>query len=357
MAATYDQWVESLKLPVHKGYFNQDLRTTELAWWEKRKCNCAFVQFVGQEGVGEARLIEIPPGKSAAPWKFGLDETYYVLEGRGLATVSGLPELGQKTFEWQKHSLFMVPGQSIRQLSNVQGDRPARLLSYNYFPLAMQASEDPDFFFDNPYQPAPVATAESQEFYSAAKAIWTERGGGRYSWFGNFFPDMREWDRLDPLRSRGAGGRAVGIRFPNSPITAHMSVFPAGTYKKAHRHGPGFFIVIPFGEGYSIMWDEGKENQKVVIPWHEASAFVPPNRWWHQHFNMGKEPARYLALHPPLLIAAVAEAVKGNKDQIEYPDEDPFIRQTFEKELAKRGLKSLMIEEAYKDRDYQWRYD
>lgn len=42
--------------------------------------------------------------------------------------------------------------------------------------------------------------------------------------------------------------------------------------------------------------------------------------------------------------------------QIEYPDEDPWIRATFEAELAKRGAKSLMVPEAYRDRDYQWDY-
>ena len=63
---------------------------------------------------------------------------------------------------------------------------------------------------------------------------------------------MRAWDRLDPFRHRGAGGHVVSIRFPRSPIWSHMSVFPARTYKKAHRHGPGILIVIPSGEGFSV---------------------------------------------------------------------------------------------------------
>lgn len=42
------------------------------------------------------------------------------------------------------------------------------------------------------------------------------------------------------------------------------------------------------------------------------------------------------------------------KDQIEYPDEDPFIRKKFEEGLAKRGLRSLMPREAYTNRSYQW---
>ena len=43
------------------------------------------------------------------------------------------------------------------------------------------------------------------------------------------------------------------------------------------------------------------------------------------------------------------------RNQIEYPDEDPWIRQTFETELARRGLTSLMPEGAYQDPKYQWK--
>ena len=67
---------------------------------------------------------------------------------------------------------------------------------------------------------------------------------------------------------------------------------------------------------------------------------------------MGSTPARYIAFHPSGGLSGQDVA----RDQIEYPDEDPWIRQTFEKELAKRGLTSLMPEEAYKERDYQWEY-
>ena len=34
--------------------------------------------------------------------------------------------------------------------------------------------------------------------------------------------------------------------------------------------------------------------------------------------------------------------------------QDPWIRQKFEEELAKRGLTSLMPDGAYTDPDYQW---
>ncbi len=351
--ATYNEWIESLGLPIHKGYFIEDLRPVEMGWWEERGCNTAFIELVGQEGVSESRVTGILPGKTTKPWQFALDEVCYVLEGKGLTTVYRDGQSVRKTFEWQEHSLFVIPRQSFYQLTNAQGKKPATLVAYNCLPPALQAVGDPEFFFNNPYVSRQGNVLEG--FYSKPKEQSSEETGGHFIWYGNFFPDMRAWDKLDPHRYRGAGGHVVSISFPNSPNTAHMSVFPSRTYKKAHRHGPGFFIVIPVGEGYSVMWEEGKE--KIFIPWHEASCFVPPNRWFHQHFNVGPALARYLALHAPRLMTGYSERVQDvARDQIEYPDEDPWIRQTFEKELAKRGLTSLMAEEAYKNRSYQWKY-
>ena len=101
-----------------------------------------------------------------------------------------------------------------------------------------------------------------------------------------------------------------------------MSVFPARTYKKAHRHGPGRVIVIPAGEGFSMMWPEGKE--KVIAPWHEGSIFVPPDRWFHQHFNVARRPpATWRSTRRCSSTATPSSVEDRARDQIEYPDEDP----------------------------------
>jgi gentisate 1,2-dioxygenase len=142
---------------------------------------------------------------------------------------------------------------------------------------------------------------------------------------------------------------------PDSEISAHMSVFPPGTYKKAHRHGPGRLIVIPGGEGYSVMWGEGGE--KKIYPWHEGSAVTPPDQYFHQHFNLGNAAARYFALHPPVQFLGKDEDEKGNAEgvNIEYVDEDPWVRQYFEEELAKRGLESRMPDEVYTNPDFTFK--
>jgi hypothetical protein len=226
----------------------------------------------------------------------------------------------------------------------------------------MKVNPDADFFFNNPYVNRSLYNADGSPFYAEAVAQRVIRGvNGRpgetqehSEWAGSFFPDMRAWDKLDSYKGRGAGGRVVWVRFPNAPSWAHMSVFPAQTYKKAHRHGPGVVIVIPAGEGYSVMWPEGQE--KVIIHWHEGSVFVPPDRWFHQHFNVGSGPGRYLALHPAGQSMGTERVQDPSRDQIEYPDEEPFIREYFESQLASRGLSSLMPEPAYKDRAYEWTY-
>lgn len=352
---TYDVWMESVGIPIHKGFFIEDLRTLELGWWEERQCQAAFIQLMGQEGVSAARVTEIAPGKTLPPVKFALDEIVYVCSGRGLTTLWPGERKAKKTFEWQAHSLFMIPRNNHHQFSNMQGDKPVRLLHYSYLPLAMSALPEPEFLLHSPLEPS-NSQAEG-DFYSEAKLIQAEEAdeglGLRAFWYGNFFPDMRAWDKLDANARRGAGGKSVFIQFPDSEVTAHMSVFAPETYKKAHRHGPGRVIVIPAGEGYSIMWEEGKE--KIICPWHECSMLVPPNKWFHQHFNAGGENARYLALHPPMQFHGHAEKIEDRaKDQIEYPNEDPWIRKKFEDELGKRGLKSIMPDEAYTDPNYEW---
>ena len=114
-------------------------------------------------------------------------------------------------------------------------------------------------------------------------------------------------------------------------------------------------IVIPTGEGYSQMWPEG--HDKVLAPWKPGSLITPPDKWFHQHFNVGASPARYLAFHPPLLFDGHAERVEDRqRDQIEYVNEDPWVREKFEGELAQRGLTSLMPPETYTDPNFEWNW-
>jgi len=47
-------------------------------------------------------------------------------------------------------------------------------------------------------------------------------------------------------------------------------------------------------------------------------------------------------------------SIRDMRQQIEYVDEDAWIRKKFEQELAKNGLTSLMPEEAYRDTAFKF---
>ena len=40
----YDLWTKSTGLPIHEGYFAEDVRTIDLGWWEERECYAAFLK-------------------------------------------------------------------------------------------------------------------------------------------------------------------------------------------------------------------------------------------------------------------------------------------------------------------------
>ena len=350
---THTVWQEQQGIPVHHGYYIEDLRTVEVGDWKARGVKAAFIQLEGMPGVTEIRVTEVSAGQTTPPYKLGYDEIVYVLSGNGITSIWAADEKAKKSFEWNAHSMFRIPRHHTFQFTNTRGNVPVRLMHFNYSPPAFTGSNDPNFFFNNPYtEPAQPL----EEIFSQAKVenIGAPEGRDPYMWYGNFFPDMKAWDKLAEYGARGAGGHHVQFTFPNTEINGHRSIFEPLRYKKGHRHGPGVSIVIPLGEGYSIMWKEGEE--KVVVPWHECSFFTPPDMWFHQHFNTGTTPARYLALHAGPAFSRTERVADLSRDQIEYTQEDPWVREMFEKELAKQNAKSGMPAQCYTDPNFKFEF-
>ena len=78
----------------------------------------------------------------------------------------------KKIFEWQSHSMFLIPGNYHCRLSNMQADQPVRLLHCSYLPLAMSVLPDPEIFFDNPQVDFNLLYGQgAHEIYSEAKVV------------------------------------------------------------------------------------------------------------------------------------------------------------------------------------------
>src|SRR5439155_13855849 len=108
-----------------------------------------------------------------------------------------------------------------------------------------------------------------------------------------FIPDVRSFKLVDWLER----GTSTTMNFRlgnNTQMAAHISEFPPGHYKKAHRHGVGAHVIILNGQGYSLLWFEG-ETERRRVDWTDGTVLSPREVEYHQHFNTGPGSARYLA--------------------------------------------------------------
>jgi quercetin dioxygenase-like cupin family protein len=333
---TYENWLKEEGLPVIKGYSVFDLMKVPVHPWARKGGFGARFDLVGSEGTVDVYLCEIPPGGSLLPQKHLYEEVIYILSGYGATTV-WVEGSEKQSFEWQAGSLFSPPLNTWHQHFNGQSDKPVRYFGVTRAPVYMNLFHDLDFIFHNDYV--------FKSRYDGGEGYFSSRGKahpGRI-WESNFIPDCRGL-KLQEWQERGGGGANVCFELSNNvQQSAHVSEFPVGMYKKAHRHGPGSEIVVLSGQGYTLMWPEGGE--RVKVDWQENSLFVPPDWWFHQHFNTGKEPARYLAIHAERSFKYVGlgkfyeadQNIKAGGIQVDYEDEDPEIRRLFKEELARNG--------------------
>lgn len=337
----YERWQQSQGIPIVKGYYVDDINTVSVLPWPLKGGLGCFIDLEGAEQSSGAYVCEIPPGVSLRPQKHLFEELIIIISGRGATTI--WKEGGAKqTFEWAEGSLFSPPLNTWHQHFNGQGDKPARYLAVTSAPMTINLFHNLDFIFNNNFIFTDRYGGEEDYFSSQGKSSPLRKR----VWESNFIPDVFTF-KLQEWQERGAGGANISFWLSGNIMGPHISEFPAGTYKKAHRHGPGAHVIILSGRGYSLMWPEGQP--RIKIDWQKGSMVVPPGGWFHQHFNLGTEPARYLALKMKGGKRSKRSARPGGDvslklggSQIEYEDEDPEIRRLYEQELAKLGSKMRM---------------
>jgi oxalate decarboxylase/phosphoglucose isomerase-like protein (cupin superfamily) len=338
----YTRWVADEGLDVLSGHFVRDLRDLELKPWPRRGGRGAFINHDASRTSNDCYVAEIPAGAQLAPQRGLFEEMVLILDGRGATRVWN--EAGKEVeFEWRAGSLFAIPLNTWYQHSNLSGTEPAKLVSSTNLPPVLNLYDDVDFVFNTP-RDFPHRFNGEQDYFAAktgTKGLLLDT---------NFVPDAMAL-RLISAKERGAGGGHIRFSMAKGSMNSHISEFPVGTYKKGHRHGPGAHVIILSGSGYSLMWPEGEEPRRY--DWSTGSLIIPPNMWYHQHFNTGVEPARYLAFkHEGVSIRNAQGVPKAwisrrlGGDQIDYADEQPEIRDMFASELAKAGVTSEM-EPAY----------
>ena len=341
-ATPYTRWVESEGLDIIASIFVDNLHTVELKPWARRGGRGVYMNHDASRTSNDCYVCEIPPGQELAPQRQLFEEMIYVLDGRGSTTVRN--GAGAKlSFEWKAGSIFAIPLNTTHQHFNGSGDKPARFIAVTNGPPIINAFGDTDFVFNTDYDFKNRFAGESNYFANGGeqKGLLLDT---------NFVADAINLPLIS-AKERGAGGGHIRFSMARGSMNSHISQFPTATYKKAHAHGPGAHVIIMSGSGYSLMAPEGEPLNRYE--WREGTMIVPPNMWFHQHFNTGTTPARYLAFKAEGVSIRNAQGVpkawisrRVGGDQVDYADEPPAVRETFAQALAKVGL-SPRMQEAY----------
>ena len=334
---TYEAWQEEQNIPRITGFFIEDINTVEVSHWDLKGVPCAFVNLEGTGGTNDAYVCEIPPGAHTEPQKHMYEEMVYVTKGEGATTV--WQEGGPKhTFEWGAGSLFAIPLNARYQHFNGSGQNPVRYYAVTNCCFVMNLFHNVDYIFNSDYSFNDRFDPENEDYFNGDGELL-----GRFFLSTNFVPDLLTLALAD-YSERGKGSTNMKFDLARNTMGAHTSEFPTGTYKKAHRHGPGANVIILSGQGYSTLWKGDEEPTRV--DWKPGSVIVPPDQWFHQHFNSGATSARYLALRwnnwrykfmNSSRDDSTYTSVKEGGGQIEFEDEDPAIHADLESALSTAG--------------------
>jgi oxalate decarboxylase/phosphoglucose isomerase-like protein (cupin superfamily) len=338
----YTDWIAQEGLDIIDAIYVPNLHTVDLKPWARRGGRGVYLNHDASRTSNDCYVCEIAPGKQLEPQRQLFEEMIYILDGRGSTTVWN--DAGAKvSFEWKAGAIFAIPLNTTHQHFNGSGKDAARFVAVTNGPVVINAFGDTDFVFGTAYDFKNRFSGESDYFANKGeqKGLLLDT---------NFVADAINLP-LIPAKERGAGGGHIRFSMAKGSMNSHISQFPVGTYKKAHAHGPGAHVIVLSGEGYSLMGPEGEEPRR--FDWTEGTMIVPPNMWFHQHFNTGTTPARYLAFKAEGVAIRNAQGVpkawisrRVGGHQVDYADESAQVRQTFAEALAKVGLQSRM-DDAY----------
>jgi len=248
-----------------------------------------------------------------------------------------------------------VPLNCSYRLFNGSGLHRARLSCTNDAPLTINLYHNLDFVFANPCE-FPERAGDARRFEGEGEHSSYNRGASvtatQNVWETNFVHDLTSFKLYD-LEARGKGSRNIAFILADGTMHAHTSEIPAGRYKKAHRHAAGTHVHAVDGQGYTLLWYEGEDAFKE-FPWRHGFMYTPPFWMFHQHFNTGPKPARYLACslgsrrYPFIALrrrsaegGGMVSVQQGGR-QIEYEDQDPRIHRKWLEAIARTGVQSQM---------------
>ena len=365
----YERFMEEEGIPVVRGIGLNNVRELPLSPWARLGGRGSYIQLDGTEGVWGMYVVEIPPRSELRPERHVYEEVYFVVEGRGSTEVWKESASRRQVFEWQAGSLFSVPVNCWHRLVNA-GSSPVLVLAATGAPALMNIVNSTRFIFDNPFD-FTDRYDDSLGYFSPKTELEPHPLSERAILRSNMIPDIVNCELpVDNHRSPGyrwfepfmAGNHFFGGGGQQLPFIAEHQT---GRYSKAHAHASGAVLVCLKGKGYTCTWptelgtrpwEAGKGHlvkRQDYVPGGMVTAAPGGGNWFHQHFGVGKEAFRVLAIAGGYwwvkgkpgddIVSNNADLEEGGRS-IPYAEEDPWVRAEFKRALAEAGTEFRMPE-------------
>jgi mannose-6-phosphate isomerase-like protein (cupin superfamily) len=316
----YQNWAEAEGIPIVTGAAI-DLATVHVQPWARFGVKAAFCHLDGRDDFTTVVVTELLPSSRSSMQRHLYEEICYVISGNG-ATEIELPDGGTRTVEWGPKSLFTTPMNARYRHHNTSRE-PARFAAVSDMRYLMSLYRNDSLIFDTDMS-------------------FPERDSGALS-------ENLATLALDKTDEVHVAGRNLVLA--QGSLATDVRELAPGSYAKASRQLQGSHIFGVDGEGYTLVWKEGAETF-TRMAWRHGVVCAAGGMLFHQHFNAGAAPARFLDVQLgsarfPMFRArrasyGDASVYAAGSATIPYAQQDPRIHAQWLETIKTKGVTSQM---------------
>ncbi|HZA53313.1 MAG TPA: cupin domain-containing protein, partial [Candidatus Udaeobacter sp.] len=145
----YERWMDQEGIPIVEGFGVRDVRRISLKPWARLRCDGAFLQLRGLEGITGVYVGRVAPGTMTEPEKHLYEKVVYIAQGEGVAEFQQRGRVPQ-SISWKAGSLFSPPLNATHRLIN-HSKNPAIFVAVTTAPMILDHFHNEKFVFNSDF--------------------------------------------------------------------------------------------------------------------------------------------------------------------------------------------------------------
>lgn len=316
----YENWAAAEGVPIHRGAA-LDLLTAETAPWPRFGAKGALCHLDGRCDFLTLFLLDLAPGQWSE-WQHHLyEEVCLVIAGEGETEI----DLGNgrtRTISWRTGAFFAAP-MNAPYRHRATSKAPARLACINDLRYLLNLYRNERFLFENPLS-------------------FPERGEGEV---------VADLTSVPVQAAEHPHELSASLALAAGSIGADIVELPPGSYGRARRQMFGSLLFGIAGQGETLTFVDPQDEPRRYA-WTSGTVYAPVGLSFHQHFNLGSGPARFLRvefgsatypiLRPRKRAYGDTSVYASGNAEIDHAQEPAAIRAAWEQVIGKAGVQSRM---------------